>query len=232
MLLKLAARLPDRLQLELKRLRYARQIGRGDFRSPEPEFDLLAHWLTPGRVAIDIGANVGHYTLKLAELAGPNGRVLAFEPVPTTFALLAANVQQSGYGNVTLFNSAASNRTAILNMEVPDWTSGVRNYYQAHLADGGGLSVLSVTIDSLNLPSSVALVKIDAEGHELEILNGMRGLIARDKPVLILEKNSSLIVDLMQEAGYRCGTIGGSPNYVMLPANHNWPGALQEIPRR
>ena len=175
MLLRLAARLPDRWQLELKRLRYARQIGRGDFRSPEPEYDLLPQWLTPGRVAIDIGANVGHYTLKLAGLVGPSGRVLAFEPVPTTFALLAANVQRSGLSNVTLFNSAVSNRAAILNMVVPDSIPGVRNYYQAHLADGGGLSVLSITIDSLNLPSAVALVKIDAEGHETEILDGMRG---------------------------------------------------------
>ena len=229
MLLKIAARLPDSLQLELKRLRYARQIGRGDFRSPEPEYDLLPHWLAPGSVAIDVGANVGHYTLKLAGLVGPGGRVLAFEPVPTTFALLAANVQRSGSSNVTLINAAASNRAAFLNMVVPDSTPGVRNYYQAQLSDGGDLSVLSVTIDSLNLPPSVALVKIDAEGHETAILDGMRQLIARDQPVLILERSSSQIVDSMEEAGYRCGMIDGSPNYVMLPANHRWPAGLQRF---
>lgn len=231
MLLRLAAKLPDRWQLELKRIHYARQIGRGDFRSPEPEFDLLQHWLAPGCVAIDVGANVGHYTLKLAGLVGPGGRVLAFEPVSTTFAFLAANVQRSGYGNVTLLNAAASNRTAIVRMAVPDSTPGVRNYYQAHLADGGALSALSVTIDSLNFPSAVALVKIDAEGHEIEILDGMRDLIARDQPVLILERSSRLIVDKMQQAGYRCGVVDGSPNYVMLPADRPWPGGLQEFGR-
>ena len=56
-------------------------------------------------------------------------------------------------------------------------------------------------------------------------------MIARDQPVLILERSSSLIVNVMQQAGYRCGMIAGSPNYVMLPANRNWPSGFQELGR-
>lgn len=52
--------------------------------------------MAPGDWALDIGANVGHYTKRMSDLAGPEGRVIAFEPVPDTFAVLCANAQARG----------------------------------------------------------------------------------------------------------------------------------------
>ena len=84
-----AAKLPTRWQRELRRVHFSRQIARGKFRSEEPEYFLLSSLLKKGEWAIDIGANVGHYTARFSELVGPEGRVIAFEPVPETFAILA-----------------------------------------------------------------------------------------------------------------------------------------------
>src|SRR6185312_12382199 len=94
---RIAARLPQPVQHRLKRALYAHQIRRGTFRTPEPEFDLLPQLVRPGSVVIDVGANIGHYTLRLAQLVGPEGRVYAFEPMPKTFDLLCRNVVTAGY---------------------------------------------------------------------------------------------------------------------------------------
>jgi FkbM family methyltransferase len=210
-----AALMPHGLQHELKRLRYGIQIARGCFRTTEREYDLLDGWLSEGDWAIDVGANVGHYTLRTARLVGQSGRVIAFEPVPSTFALLAANVERSGVRNVTLLNTAASDSTRLSGLSIPRSDTGERNYYQAHLTPSGGqLNVLCVAIDMLVIPGPVRLVKIDAEGHELPVLMGMTALLARDHPVLIVERNSTDVPAFLQPYGYAATCEGASPNYV------------------
>ena len=104
----------------------------------------------------------------MSELAGPQGRVIAFEPVPTTFSLLAANTELFSHANVTLINAAVSNSLDIVGMDIPTWSTGLNNYYEAHLtsAQESELAVLTLSVDTLNIDHSIALVKIDAEGHE------------------------------------------------------------------
>lgn len=216
----IAARLPKRWQAELKRLRYARQIRRNAFATNEPEVALLPQLVAPGDWVIDIGANVGHYTKRLSELVGPRGRVIAFEPMPATFALLAANVQRFAHPNVTLFNAAVSDKIGEAGMAVPDFASGLTNYYEAHLAPAAesALAVLTVSIDALAIGRRIALVKIDAEDHEAFVLAGMRALIARDHPVLIVETGSPEVVADLAAAGYAPEKLPGSPNYLFRPA--------------
>jgi FkbM family methyltransferase len=186
----LAARMPPSWQLELKRQRYRRQIARGAFRSGEPEDALLDSLLGAGDWAIDVGANIGHYTKRMSDLVGADGRVIAFEPVIDTFSLLAANVQLYRHQNVTLLNTAASERTEITGISIPQFENGLPDYYEASVGQGnGGLQAMALSIDSLRPPRRVRLVKIDAEGHELQFLLGMTQLLARDKPVLIVEAN-------------------------------------------
>src|SRR5512144_2877298 len=109
---RLAAFLPARCQHQLRRVYFSWEIKRRRFMTDEKEFALLDSFLRPGDWALDIGANVGHYTLRMAELVGREGRVVAVEPVPDTFALLAANARLFRYENVTLLNIAASDRVA------------------------------------------------------------------------------------------------------------------------
>lgn len=213
------AKLPRRWQNELKRWRYARQIRKGTFATDEPEYDLLPDLVRPGNWVLDIGANVGHYTKRFSELVGPQGRVIAFEPTPTTFSLLAANTQLFAHPNVTLLNAAVSDKTELVGMAIPQFGSGLTNYYEAHLAPAkeDGLSVLTLAVDSLGLDHPIGLVKIDAEDHEMFVLAGMEKLIARHHPVLIVETGLPEAVERLAAWGYAPEKLAGSPNILFKP---------------
>jgi FkbM family methyltransferase len=214
LLKRVAARLPMGAQHELRRLFFHQQIRRRSFFTDEKEYALLDRFLKPGDWALDIGANVGQYTMRMAELVGPAGRVIAIEPVPETFALLAANARLFKHANVSLLNVAASDRTASVGMEIPRWSEGSQNYYQAHLVpEASGLTIVSFAVDSLSLPQ-MRLVKIDAEGHELPVLRGMRGLLERDHPILIVETGSVETGDLLDAMGYATERLPGSSNLL------------------
>jgi len=212
MLKKIAAHFPAGWQHELKRHYYSWQIRRNRFRTTEPDYDVLDKLLHPGEWVIDIGANVGHYTAKLSRLVGVTGRVLAFEPVPKTFRLLAANSRLFAHENVTLLNAAISQRTNLSGIEVP---SGQAGQYLAHLTNRKtGLQTVCLSVDSLQLPHRVSLVKIDAEGHELAVLQGMQGLLERDRPTLIVELGSRSPLEYLLSRGYCIERLPGSPNGI------------------
>ena len=211
-----ASRLPNRWQMELRRIQNARQINKGDFATDEPEFKILHNLIARGDWVIDIGANVGHYTKRFSELVGVHGRVIAFEPVPTTFSLLSANVQLFAYANVSLINAAASDKSGVVSMSMPKFPTGLINYYEAHIssATDNSVSVLTVSLDALCCDQPIALVKIDVEGHESFVLAGMERLIRRYHPILIVETGSEEVVYGVSSLGYVPQKLLGSPNVL------------------
>jgi FkbM family methyltransferase len=214
---RIASRFPLSIQNSMKRAVFARQIRRGNFVTDEKEFGRLSEWVSAGDWVIDIGANIGHYTLKLSSIVGAEGRVLAFEPITATFEVLASNVARSRASNVTLFNTAASDGTTVVGMDIPSFDSGMDNYYMANISADGGISCLTVAVDSLNLPNRVGFIKIDAEGHEMHVLAGMRELLMRDKPILVVELSSDDIEGFLESLGYEVSKIEGSSNLIFTP---------------
>jgi FkbM family methyltransferase len=220
----LASRFPPRAQQELKRMRFRRQLRAGSFATAEPEYARLGEWITAGDCVVDIGANVGHYTVRLSQLVGATGRVLAFEPVPETFELLAANLAFLGVHNVSLFNVAVSAKTAEMGLSVPQFSSGLANFYCAGLTStspwprnpDNEFNVLTIALDSLAFPLRVALVKLDVEGHELSALRGMQQLLRRDRPRLIVEGPTYETCTLLHDLGYDSLQLPHSPNRVFF----------------
>jgi FkbM family methyltransferase len=186
---------------------------------------MLSRFVACGDWVIDVGANVGFYTKRLAELVGPTGRVLAFEPVPETFVLLANNLECCGICNVTLINAAVSEMAGVAGMRIPQHAdTGLKNFYQAHLlnTDVGELRVLTVSLDSFHIPKAVRLVKIDAEGHELAVLKGMRETLARDRPILIVEMPGPEVREMLRALDYTDARFAGSPNVVFHRNDLRW----------
>jgi len=212
----IASKLPFSFQQEMKRVWFALQIKRGRFVTDELEFDRLSEWVSPGDWVLDVGANVGHYTFRLSDLVGNEGRVIAFEPVTATHELLSANVRRLKYDNVTLMNVGASEATKEFSVDIPKFDTGLNNYYMASLTEGSGeFKVMCISIDSLNLPERVSLVKIDAEGHDFQVLKGMTVMLEKDHPVLIVEDGSGEVDEFLTNLGYSASrSIAGSHNRV------------------
>lgn len=204
--------LPKRLHHAARRFRHRLLISRGRFRSPEPEWDRLSEWLRPGDITIDVGANCGFYTARMSELVGPFGRVVAIEPVLETFALLVANALHFPYPNATFLNLAASDQAVIAGLSVPDLSG-----YLAHLDSSASLQCLAVPLDALSIPGPIRFLKIDAEGHEAEVLRGAAAMVASDRPIIVYEKRAAA-TDWLQSIGYHVEkSAQRSPNLIAMP---------------
>jgi FkbM family methyltransferase len=218
-----AARLPVSWQQELKRHYFRRQIRRNAFRTVEPEYDRLPSLVAAGDWVLDIGANVGHYTMRLSELVGESGRVISFEPVPETFELLARHAAMARYRNISLINAAASASAGLSAMSIPkSGDSELRNYYRARLSVDEhvpGPHVLLLSVDSLALPNTVRLVKVDTEGHELPVFLGMKRLLERDRPTVIAEDGNPHVVRFLETLGYASEKLANSCNRLFRPGS-------------
>lgn len=154
----------------------------------------LAQRLKPGMTAIDVGANFGYYTLLMGEAVGETGQVIAVEPNPEAASLLQESVNLSGHGVRTrLVPQALGASIGRAWLYAPDGEPKNASLVgQPDLPGGTTVEVATVTLDEIALGHPrVDLVKIDAEGGEQGIVAGMQGLIARDRPLIVLEFNAA-----------------------------------------
>ncbi|TXT26055.1 MAG: FkbM family methyltransferase [Rhodocyclaceae bacterium] len=164
---------------ELKRI-VARELRRG-----EPEIHLLPELVDPARVAIDVGANRGVWTHQLAALCPT---VYAFEPNPKMFAILDA----ARPANVIASRAALSNRSGVASLNVPRSARGFSNQHASlennwsGAMEFGVVEVTTTRLDDLDIPPC-GFIKIDVEGHEPAVIAGAAGLIARDRPSMLIE---------------------------------------------
>jgi FkbM family methyltransferase len=139
----------------------------------------LERYVRPGMTVVDVGSNLGLYTVLLSHLVGPTGRVLAFEPDPGLFVLLQRNCALNGCANVTAYNLALGSKRERLLLHTTAINSG-----DNHLGDGGSrllrrsVQIEVVPLDEIAPGLRPDLVKIDVQGWELEVLKGMQGIFA------------------------------------------------------
>lgn len=192
-------RLPLAVRAPLARWQAQPQLPGGELAGPEPAFQNLSNYLVPGACAIDVGARLGRDTLRMADIVGETGRVVSFESDPEAYARLCANVRRT---NVTLINAFASARDSLARMGASG--AGTGRVGMGH----GNIQVPCLSIDELNLPGRVALLKIDARGHGAEVLEGAARTIARDRPTLVVDSGAPQ--GWFAERGYRCSRLGQS----------------------
>jgi FkbM family methyltransferase len=163
----------------------------------------LARLTKPGTLAIDIGANLGYYTLLLADAVGPSGSVIAFEPNPRLANMARTSVGINDFGSRVTVREEAVGHTAggQLTLAIPranpqnaliiqseEQKQGFKN---VHGDFAQFVQVKSITLDSLNL-ANVGMVKIDAEGAEYNIWRGMQSTIDSNPGIQIcMEFNAS-----------------------------------------
>ncbi len=144
--------------------------------------------LAPGMTVVDVGANLGYYSVIALGGSAPDGRVVAFEPDPVNHALLRANLAPfGGRALVRREAVAAGAGTGVLHRH-PD--NKGKHSLLASPELGAGLPVTTVSLDAILLAlgvDRVDLVKLDIEGAEPLALAGMAATLARHRPVLFLE---------------------------------------------
>jgi FkbM family methyltransferase len=172
----------------------------------------LARTLRPGWHCLDVGANHGYYTLVMADAVGPQGRVAPVEPTPRLAELLRETLDVNGFPHVTVAQQAATDTAGeTLQLVVP-----ARRSLNARLSQEAGptdavVEVQSTTIDALTEDwPRVDLIKIDVEGAEESVWQGMQQTIAGNPDlVLLLELNVDRYEDprgflwLIEQAGFR-----------------------------
>jgi FkbM family methyltransferase len=169
----------------------------------EGEVDVFRKVLRPGDVAIDVGANIGAFTVPMANLVGPSGLVYAFEASMANVVLLTENVRQNHCADlVKIMPCAASDKDGTLKV---DKQSALHAYSRKDINEGE-FEVQCVAIDSLFLPRC-KLIKIDVDGHELQVLNGAVETIARCRPIIYIEneidEKREAMVAWLVDHGYR-----------------------------
>ena len=144
------------------------------------ETDWIRRNISNDMVCIDVGASIGYHTLLLSRYGK---EVFAFEPFPEAIKLLKENIKSNNIHNIRVFNLLAGNKKGNKKLYINQGNFG------ANSVNGKGNYILSEEnkIDNLNL-GSIDFVKIDAEGYDLEVIQGMAKTLSKFHPVIMLER--------------------------------------------
>jgi len=154
----------------------------------ESEMSFLGNFVRPNQVIFDVGANIGAHTIFFAQTVGPKGRVVAMEPQRPVFQTLCANVALNGLGNVLTINAGAGEQPGMTTLELPEYNAGGNFGGFSLIGQSGNEAIQILPLDNVEL-SSLALIKIDVEGMELDVLKGARQTIAKHMPALYIEND-------------------------------------------
>lgn len=194
--------------------------------------ELFVHLVKAGDRCVDVGANIGVHTVRLARLAGRGGEVIAIEPDPDVVRRARRNVALNGLGNVRLVHAAASERAGEMRLYRPSPRDTNRAraslLHHAYLT-GDAITVPVVTVDDLCAGAPVALIKIDVEGHESGVVLGAADTIARHTPSIVFEYAPQLLDDAAEQTPFRWLAEHG---YLLLrarPARHGITGRVRLV---
>lgn len=151
------------------------------------ETEFVKKEIKKNNVVLDIGANIGYYTLLFARLVGEKGKVFAFEPDPDNFNLLKKNVEINNYKNVVLVQKAVLNNKGKIKLYLSGTNKGDHRVYDSH-DDRQFIEIESIRLDDYfkNYNRKIDFIKIDIEGAEWEALQGMFNLLKKNQNLKIL----------------------------------------------
>lgn len=201
----------------MMRLRYLWRVFNYRWRVNREEIRFLADAVRPGAAAVDVGAHKGGFLYWLRRHVGAAGHVYGFEPQPQLAQYLKDVVAMQRWDNVTIEAAGLSSSSGSMELYVPAAAGEVSPGATLSPADPAAphhrIRVPVVTLDEYfarHPGRRVGFVKCDCEGHELDVFRGARGLIERDRPVLLFEceqrhlpsASPAAVFDYLRALGY------------------------------
>jgi FkbM family methyltransferase len=156
--------------------------------------EILLNYLPPKGTFLDIGAHYGYYTL-LAKTSFPQSRCISIEPVSENFKVLKKNLRINGLSDVETHNAAASDSKGVSSFNITE-ASDSGGFYEHPLTKVmKQIDMQTISVDSVIGDRHVDFIKIDVEGHEIAVLNGMKKTIKQnDRLVLLVEFNPKVLI--------------------------------------
>ena len=168
----------------------------------EAETKLFRELVKPGMVVVDVGANIGYFSLLASGLVGPAGRVHAFEPDPVNCSLLRKSIGLNHVSNIEVVQSALSDDNAPVSLFIDSHNKGDHRIWEPTGESRKRIDVSSTTLDDYLAQTNArpSFIKIDVQGAEGKVLGGMKGTFAQ--PEL-----KYLIMEFWPVALRKCGTL-------------------------
>lgn len=205
-------------------------------RFEEAEIDFVRRSVRPGDHVVDVGANIGFFSIWMASLVGPLGQVYAYEPLEQNAALLEKSARENGFEDrIVLRRDAVASRGAEGSLVFLSLEQGSQNSGGAYLLSSSEevprnhqvLPTRTVSLDAESFVRPIHFLKVDVEGAEPLVFRGARKLLSEDRPVILSEVNPGQIrkvagsgpaqlIAEMREIGYECTLLeGGHPERVI-----------------
>ena len=169
------------------------------------DFNIIKNNVKDGDNVIDLGANIGYFTLILAKLVGPTGKVFAFEPDPRNLALLKKNVEYNNYKNVIIVPKAVSNVNDKCTLYTGQKTFGQNKIYKpknTKIQKFIPIDSETVRLDDFfrtnGLLDKISFIKMDVEGAEFLALSGMKEILKLNKNIKIFTEAE---ISYLEDAG-------------------------------
>lgn len=237
-----------RLFVDLSDLAIGLNIARGQYEASELAF--MQRYIRRGQTVLDVGANVGLFSVTMAELVGPQGHVHAYEPMQQNLALLERSIRENrmeeriAVRRVVVGDEVGERHLVSLSLSAGAMNSGGAYLQMAAPVPPGHTiqSVPMVTLDTEEFRSPPSFIKMDVEGAEPFVFRGAKRLLTTDRPVILCEINprqlekvagctgSEFIAEVVA-LGYRCFELeNGDPAVLIDSWSDNSVGSVVFLP--
>jgi FkbM family methyltransferase len=215
----LLARGPGRRLFEAAYFGYKRCFEAGPIRA------LRAH-VPAGTTAIDVGANIGFFTMPFAEWVGPRGRVIALEPESVNYRRLTTRIAAARLTDrVLAFNAAAAETSGPMRLTINPHHPGDHKLAPAGAEDGAAIEAHALDdLIAAHPGPRVSLIKIDVQGAELRVIKGALGLIESHRPALLVEIDPTAADEAGTAAAPALLALLAGRGYVFMAWTRRGPG--------